>query len=105
MTVKRITPFILFLFILFFGPVVAQTKGMLPSVDVQSDSLAFLEMRDRMAAIRKERPAVALVLGGGGALGAAHVGVMKYLEELGVPVDMVVGTSVGGLVGGIYSLG
>ena len=51
------------------------------------------------------RPKVALVLCGGGAKGAAHIGVIKVLEEAGVPVDMVVGTSIGGLVGGIYAMG
>ena len=51
------------------------------------------------------RPKVALVLCGGGAKGAAHIGVLKVLEEVGMPVDMIVGTSIGGLVGGIYSMG
>lgn len=51
------------------------------------------------------RPTVALVLSGGGAKGAAHVGVIKYLESIGMPVDIVMGTSMGGLVGGIYALG
>jgi NTE family protein len=51
------------------------------------------------------RPRVGLVLGGGGARGAAHVGVLKALEELHIPVDCVVGTSVGALVGGIYATG
>jgi len=51
------------------------------------------------------RPKVALVLCGGGAKGAAHVGVLKVLEEAGVPIDMIVGTSIGGLVGGIYAMG
>lgn len=51
------------------------------------------------------RPKVALVLCGGGAKGAAHIGVLKVLEEAGVQVDMVVGTSIGGLVGGIYAMG
>ncbi len=54
---------------------------------------------------RKQRPKVAVVLCGGGAKGAAHVGVLKVIEEIGIPVDMVVGTSIGGLVGGIYSIG
>ena len=58
-----------------------------------------------MAEIRKHRPTVALVLSGGGAKGAAHVGVIDYIEELGIPVDMVLGTSMGGLVGGLYALG
>ncbi len=52
-----------------------------------------------------QRPKVALVLCGGGAKGAAHIGVLKVLEEADVPVDMIVGTSIGGLVGGIYAMG
>jgi sialate O-acetylesterase len=51
------------------------------------------------------RPKVGLVLGGGGAKGAATVGVLKAVEESGVPVDMVVGTSIGSIVGGLYALG
>lgn len=51
------------------------------------------------------RPKVALVLCGGGAKGAAHVGVIKALEESGVEVDMVLGTSIGGIVGGLYAMG
>ncbi|MBB4287364.1 patatin-like phospholipase family protein [Roseospira goensis] len=52
-----------------------------------------------------DRPRVGLVLGGGGALGAAHVGVIQVLERLGVPIDMVAGTSMGALVGGLYATG
>ena len=51
------------------------------------------------------RPKIALVLSGGGAKGFAHIGVLKVLEEEGFPIDLIVGTSMGGLVGGIYSLG
>ncbi len=57
------------------------------------------------AKVEASRPKVALVLCGGGAKGAAHVGVLKVLEEAGVPIDMIVGTSIGGLVGGIYAMG
>jgi NTE family protein len=46
---------------------------------------------------------VALVLGGGGARGFAHVGVIKQLQQAGVPIDLIVGTSVGSLVGAIYA--
>ena len=74
-------------------------------VNQKADSLAIVQMRERMAEIRKIRPAVALVLSGGGAKGAAHVGVIRRIEELGIPVDMVLGTSMGGLVGALYSLG
>lgn len=53
----------------------------------------------------KHKPKVAVVLSGGGAKGFAHIGVLKVLEEEGIPVDIIVGTSMGSLVGGIYSLG
>lgn len=75
------------------------------TLDPKGDSLAIVNMRQKMAEIRKHRPTVALVLSGGGAKGAAHVGAIRYIEELGIPVDMVLGTSIGGLVGGLYSLG
>ena len=51
------------------------------------------------------RPKIGLVLGGGGARGAAHVGILKVLEENRVPVDFVVGTSMGSIVGGLYAIG
>ncbi len=71
----------------------------------KDDSLSIAEMRARLDEIRKERPTVALVLSGGGAKGAAHIGVIEYLESIGMPVDIVLGTSMGGLIGGLYSLG
>ncbi len=52
-----------------------------------------------------DRPKVGLVLGGGGARGAAHIGVIKILEELNIPVDVIVGTSMGAIVGGLYAAG
>lgn len=51
------------------------------------------------------RPKVGLVLGGGGARGAAHVGVLEVLEELKIPVDCIAGTSMGALVAGAYASG
>lgn len=48
---------------------------------------------------------VAVVLGGGGAKGVAHIGVLKVLENAGMPVDYVVGTSMGAIVGGLYAMG
>ena len=56
-------------------------------------------------AANSARPRVALVLSGGGARGFAHIGVLKVLQELHVPIDMVVGTSMGGVVGGAYAAG
>lgn len=53
----------------------------------------------------EQRPKIALVLSGGGAKGAAHIGVLKVLEKYQVPTDIIVGTSVGSIVGGMYSVG
>jgi NTE family protein len=52
-----------------------------------------------------KRPKIGLVLGGGGARGLAHVGVLEWLEEHRIPVDYIAGTSMGGLVGGLYAMG
>lgn len=52
-----------------------------------------------------KRPKIGLVLSGGGARGTAHVGVLKVLEEMRIPVDFVVGTSMGSIVGGLYAYG
>jgi NTE family protein len=51
------------------------------------------------------RPSVGLVLGGGGARGAAHVGVLRVLEEMHVRIDCIAGTSMGAIVGGLYASG
>jgi NTE family protein len=51
------------------------------------------------------RPKVGLVLSGGGARGVAHIGVLKALEELRIPVDYIAGTSMGAIVGGLYASG
>ena len=52
-----------------------------------------------------ERPRVGLVLGGGGARGAAHIGVLQELERMRIPVDAIAGTSMGAIVGGLYASG
>ena len=77
------------------------------SVDPRSDAVTIREIRRRLNNIRnkEKRPIVALVLSGGGAKGAAQVGAIKYIEELGIPIDFVCGTSIGGLVGGFYAMG
>src|SRR5678815_1082714 len=57
------------------------------------------------AAPTEERPRIGLVLSGGGARGAAHIGVIRALEEMQVPIDAVAGTSMGAVVGGLYAAG
>ena len=51
------------------------------------------------------RPRICVVLSGGGARGMAHIGVLKILEELQVPIDCIAGTSMGAVVGGLYASG
>ncbi|MGE0640878.1 MAG: patatin-like phospholipase family protein [Thermoanaerobaculia bacterium] len=57
------------------------------------------------AAPSTPRPRICLALSGGGAVGLAHVGVLRALEELQVPIDCVAGTSMGAIVGGLYAAG
>lgn len=52
-----------------------------------------------------ERPRVGLVLSGGGARGLAHIGVLQVIDSLGIPVDYIAGTSMGAIVGALYSIG
>ncbi len=55
--------------------------------------------------IAQERPKVGLVLSGGGAAGLAHIGVIKVIEEAGIPIDYIGGTSMGSIVGAMYAIG
>ena len=55
--------------------------------------------------INVKRKKVAVVLSGGGAKGMAHIGVLKVLEKAGIPIDIVTGTSMGSIIGGLYSIG
>ncbi|MFW1585275.1 patatin-like phospholipase family protein [Vibrio parahaemolyticus] len=69
----------------------------------------FLIATPSVAQVKNEdtptRPKVAVVLAGGGAKGAAHIGVLKALEEMHIPVDIITGTSMGAYVGGLYAAG
>ncbi|MBR1632808.1 MAG: patatin-like phospholipase family protein [Bacteroidales bacterium] len=89
------------------APAKEDAKIRATSLDPDTDEAVFAKMRARCDSIRRaaHRPTVALVLSGGGAKGAAHIGVLRYLEEQKIPIDMVLGTSIGGLVGSLYALG
>ena len=79
----------------FFG------RGLLVALLLLISSASFAQD----TVVTKPRPKVGLVLSGGGAKGAAHIGVLKYLEEAGIPIDFIAGTSMGSIVGGMYALG
>jgi hypothetical protein len=90
-TMKRLlqTAILILVFLLFFA-----------------DNGASAEKDERNQGIRAAgRPKIGLVLSGGGARGAAHIGVLEVLEEMHVPIDFIVGTSMGSIVGGLYASG
>jgi len=58
-----------------------------------------------LGAAAGERKKVAVVLSGGGAKGVAHIGALKVIEKAGLPIDIITGTSMGSLVGGLYAIG
>lgn len=72
---------------------------------VIAGALSLSMISASIAAEIVERPRIGLVLGGGGARGAAHVGVLQVLEQLHIPVDFIAGTSMGSLVGAAYASG
>ena len=79
-----------------FGPAFAQEE---------KEKEKEKEKRDLSGAITHSRPKVALVLGGGGLRSASCIGVLKALEDEEIPVDIIVGSSMGAVVGGLYSAG
>ena len=78
--------------------------GTVISFQLFASTVAQLEQSQQAGQAHK-RPTVAVVLAGGGAKGAAHIGVLKALEEMQIPVDYITGTSMGSYVGGLYATG
>lgn len=95
---------LLFSILLLDNAAVAQ-RSYCYGIDPSRDSIAFAQFRVRMDSIRQLRPTVALVLSGGGAKGAAHIPILSYLDSIQLPIDLVMGTSIGGLLGGLYAVG
>ena len=94
-----------FLLLLLAGGSAASAQGDDPVVirprfaDTRTDHSGFIARR------HLRRPRIALVLSGGGARGAAQIGVLRVLERYGVPVDFIAATSMGAIVGGLYASG
>jgi NTE family protein len=84
--------------VLWFGLAWAMPLGCLWAAGAWADAPAPRAEADA-------RPRICLVLSGGGARGMAHIGVLKVLEELKIPVDCIAGTSMGAIVGGLYASG
>ena len=80
------------------GPAIVLLALMALSARTQAQSAGVLPSTT-------ERPKIGLVLSGGGARGLAHVGVLKVLEQERIPVDLIAGTSMGAIIGGLYASG
>lgn len=68
-------------------------------------NICFAQTSQHPATVKKERPKIAVVLAGGGAKGVAHVPALKAIEDAGIPIDLVVGTSMGSIIGAMYCTG
>ncbi|WP_165420170.1 patatin-like phospholipase family protein [Edaphobacter modestus] len=75
------------------------------AVSAQQHPTPGQQTRPARAHSAEGRPKIGLVLEGGGAMGFAHIGVIEWMEDHHIPVDYVAGTSMGGLVGGLYASG
>jgi NTE family protein len=74
-------------------------------VSKETTDATTMTITTRTTTPKGPHPHVALVLGGGGTRGAAHIGVLKVFEENNIPIDIVVGTSMGAIVGGLHCAG
>ena len=93
--VQRLTFRVLFLLLTFF---------FCQSIEAQSsDTLLTSSIPDSLSPTT--RPCVGVVLSGGGARGFAHIGALKVIEESGLPIDYIAGTSMGSIIGGLYAMG
>jgi NTE family protein len=74
-------------------------------VTISLSSAMQVDARADQPETNNDRPRIGLALGGGGARGAAHIGVLRELERLRIPIDAIAGTSMGAIVGGLYASG
>lgn len=113
-----------FFLILFYFSIISfgqsETDSLMGAGNSRSDSLKLEASRDSLRYVNQQtiehvskifskfkhkRPKIGIVLAGGGAKGFSHVGVLQLLDSLNIPIDFVAGNSMGGLVGGLYSIG
>jgi len=102
---KTTLPALLLPFVVLLSIRSAQPQSTQPTTPAQATPTTTPALQTRNTSAPTHRPRIALVLEGGGALGFAHIGVIDYLEQHHIPVDLVVGTSMGGLIGGLYASG
>ncbi|HND20757.1 MAG TPA: patatin-like phospholipase family protein, partial [Acidobacteriota bacterium] len=94
--------------VLALNPVEKPTSDVAtPPLETQAltSSAELEELRETLTTAKRQRKKIGLVLSGGGARGFAHIGVLEWFEENRIPVDCIAGTSMGALVGGMYTMG
>lgn len=84
-----------------FGLLKIAQKSTLVLLFLFSFQINFAQAPDSLS----QRPKIGLVLSGGGAKGLAHIGVLKVIEEAGIKIDYIGGTSMGAIIGGLYASG
>ena len=101
-----------FFFLLLFGLISGGEKLCAQSDSTETELFSLFQVPDSVRQKNIDdlkykgiRPRIGVVLSGGGAKGIAHVGVLKVLEELGIPIDYIGGTSMGSIIGGLYAYG
>src|SRR5437762_9018134 len=74
-------------------------------LSLQQQGVLYAQPGGNLQSLLGKKPHLALVLSGGGARGFAHIGVLEVLDSAHIPVDFIVGTSMGAIIGGLYSAG
>ena len=92
---KKLTPYCRLIALLIVSLMLAGCASSKPPIPVPATQPPVVKP--------KTPPQVALILGGGGARGYAHIGVLKVLEQEGIPIDMIVGASAGSIIGALYA--
>ena len=80
-------------------------KKLILGLLLTSASISFAQTEATSQATPKERPVIGLCLSGGGAKGFSHIGILKVIDSLGIPIDYITGTSMGSIIGGMYAIG
>jgi NTE family protein len=92
---------VLFVALILFAP----AAGLINVAGASAQNIATTDTTDSAFTASKARPTIGLALSGGGARGLAHIGALRVIEDLGIPIDYIAGTSMGSVIGALYAAG